>query len=87
VVSLRNSIGGEADFTSRLEEFRRRADALAQRSVQYFTTGWERLLIDHGDKTDLIEAKLHLAYAEIDPVHCSASRRGRTRIAAGATLP
>lgn len=66
VISLRNSLPGGTDLSSRLEEFWRRADALAQRSVEYFTTGWERLLIDHGDKTDLIEAKLHLAYAEID---------------------
>jgi hypothetical protein len=66
VISFRNSLPGGTDLSSRLEEFWRRADALAQRSVEYFTTGWERLLIDHGDKTDLIEAKLHLAYAEID---------------------
>lgn len=66
VVSLRNSIAGETDASSRLEEFWRRADALAQRSVEYFTTGWERLLSDSGVKRELIEAKLHLAYAEID---------------------
>jgi hypothetical protein len=39
---------------------------LAQRSVEYFTTGWERLLSDSRIKTDLIEAKLHLQYADID---------------------
>jgi hypothetical protein len=66
VISLRNSLAGGTDLASRLEEFWRRADALAQRSVEYFTTGWERLLSDRGDKRDLIEAKLHLAYAEID---------------------
>jgi hypothetical protein len=66
VVSLRNSIADETDLSSRLEEFWRRADALAQRSVEHVTTGWERLLSDSGVKSDLIEAKLHLAYAEID---------------------
>jgi uncharacterized protein YdcH (DUF465 family) len=66
VVSLRDSISAEPRSSTRLEEFWRRADALAQRSVEYFTTGWERLLSDSADRTDLIEAKLHLAYAKID---------------------
>jgi hypothetical protein len=66
VISVRNSVAGGTDLSSGLEEFWRRADALAERSVEYFTTGWERLLSDGGDKRDLIEAKLHLAYAKID---------------------
>jgi hypothetical protein len=66
VVSLRDRNSAEPHPSSRLEELWRRADALAQRSVEHFTTGWERLLSGSGDKTDLIEAKLHLAYAKID---------------------
>jgi hypothetical protein len=66
VITVRNSLGTGTDLSSRLDEFWRRADALAQRSVESCTTGWERLLSGSDYKRDLIEAKLHLAYAEID---------------------
>jgi hypothetical protein len=44
-----------------------RAQAYADRSVEYLSTGWQRYRAEgHPFKSDLIEARLHLANARID---------------------
>jgi hypothetical protein len=43
-----------------------RAEALADRSVEYLAAGWARYRAESPFKSDLIEAKLHLTNAGID---------------------
>jgi ribosomal protein S20 len=51
---------------TRLEGALQRVKAISERSVEYISTGWQRLRAEGAGKKDLIEAKLHLAYARID---------------------
>jgi hypothetical protein len=53
-------------FADRLESAWQRVKALSERSAESISTGWQRLHAEGAGKKDLIEAKLHLAYARID---------------------
>ena len=57
---------GDKGLSERLVSALGRARALSERSVEYISTGWQRLRADDAGKRDLIEAKLQLAYARID---------------------
>lgn len=49
-----------------LDALWRRAEAFSERSAEYVSGGLQHLGAQTGAKADLIEAKLHLSYAEID---------------------
>lgn len=55
-----------ANAPSRLDALWRRAKALSERSVEYFANGWQQIESGSQLRSNLIEAKLHLAYADID---------------------
>jgi len=57
---------GDQDLSDRLAGVWGRTRALSERSVEYLSTGWQRLRAAGAGKRDLIEAKLQLAYARID---------------------
>jgi YfdX protein len=65
--SLEARIDAKAETVpAELDTLWRRAKALSERSAEFFATGWQRVGIKSDAKADLIEAKLHLAYADID---------------------
>jgi hypothetical protein len=57
---------GDKKTESALTRLWERTKALSERSGEYAKAGWDRLTIRHPGASDLIEAKLHLSYAEID---------------------
>ncbi|GAB6042361.1 YfdX family protein [Endothiovibrio diazotrophicus] len=57
---------GDKDFGTRLEGVWHRVSALSERTVERISTGWQRIRAERAGKTELIEAKLQLAYARID---------------------
>ena len=57
---------GEQGLKDRIAGVWDRTRALSERSVEYISTGWQRMRSDDAGKRDLIEAKLQLAYARID---------------------
>ena len=58
---------GRGDVSSSFHRILERAQAYADRSVEYLSTGWQRFRAEgHPFKSDLIEARLHLANARID---------------------
>jgi TPR repeat protein len=64
--SLRTDIDANAeDVPSRLDELWKRTEAVSERSAEYIAAGLQRAGTKSDLKADLIEAKLHLSYAEI----------------------
>ncbi|WP_353646509.1 YfdX family protein [Mesorhizobium sp. WSM2239] len=64
--SLRTDIEANVeDVPSRLDELWKRAKAVSERSAEYIAAGLQRAGTKSDLKADLIEAKLHLSYAEI----------------------
>ena len=57
---------GDKGLAGRLEGVWHRTEALSERSIEYLSTGWQRLRAEGPGKKDLIEAKLQLSYARID---------------------
>jgi hypothetical protein len=57
---------GGVDIGSRIRRLWERTQALAERDVEYLATGWARYRAESPLKSDLIEARLHLANARID---------------------
>ena len=57
---------GDQGLSDRLVSAMGRVRALSERSVEYISTGWQRMRAEGAGKQDLIEAKLQLAYARID---------------------
>jgi hypothetical protein len=53
-------------FSTKIESYWHRLQALSERSAESISTGWQRLRAEGTGKKDLIEAKLQLAYARID---------------------
>ena len=54
------------DIGARVRRLWEHAQALAERDVEYLSTGWSRYRAESPLKSDLIEARLHLANARID---------------------
>ncbi|MCT7377853.1 tetratricopeptide repeat protein [Chelativorans salis] len=54
-----------SDVPSRLDELWQRAKAVSERSMDYLAAGLQRAATQSDMKADLIEAKLHLSYAQI----------------------
>lgn len=64
---LRADLKGGGDFSVRFHRLLERTQAYADRAVEYLDTGWQRFRSeDHPFRSDLIEARLHLANARID---------------------
>lgn len=59
---------GEHHIGPALEQLWHRSSALAERSLDYMATGWSRLRADSTVKSDLIETKFYLNYAQIDQI-------------------
>ena len=57
---------GGVDIGSRIRRLWERTQALAERDVEYLANGWARYRAESPLKSDLIEARLHLANARID---------------------
>ncbi len=55
-----------AETAKRLDHLWHHTAALSERSLEYMSAGWSSLRADSKIKTDLIDAKLHLANARID---------------------
>lgn len=72
---------GDKGVTARLESAWQRVKAVSERSVEYLSTGWQRLRAEGAGKKDLIEAKLHLAYARIDHVNSMDDAAARVDLA------
>ncbi|EGV33778.1 hypothetical protein ThidrDRAFT_0467 [Thiorhodococcus drewsii AZ1] len=60
---------GDDTITRQLERTWQETKALSERSVEYISTGWQRMRAGRKDKKELIEAKLHLADARIDHLY------------------
>ena len=63
---LQKDLDSGVDVGARVRRLWAHAQALAERDVEYLATGWARYRADSPLKSDLIEAKLHLANARID---------------------
>jgi hypothetical protein len=63
---LQKDLESGADVGTRLRYLWERTHALADRSMEYIAAGWARYRAENPLKSDLIEAKLHLANARID---------------------
>lgn len=64
---LRTDLQGGGDYGSRFHRLLEHTQAYADRAVEYLATGWQRFRSeDHPFRSDLIEARLHLANARID---------------------
>jgi hypothetical protein len=70
------------DFEAKLEGTWHRIQALSDRSVEYLSTGWQRLRAEGAGKNDLIEAKLQLAYARIDHLYSKDDDAAKVDLAA-----
>ena len=58
----------------------RRSESLADRALDYQVAAWERLQSTGGGSKDLIEAKLHVAYAEIDEFTSGDKQKSETEL-------
>jgi hypothetical protein len=63
---LREDLEGGTDIAAGLRHLWEHTEALADRSVEYLADGWARYRAGSSLKSELIEAKLHLANARID---------------------
>jgi hypothetical protein len=63
---LQQDLDAGRDIGARLRHLWERTHALADRSMEYLAAGWARYRAESPVKSDLIEAKLHLANARID---------------------
>ena len=68
------------DIGARVRRLWEHAQALAERDVEYLTTGWSRYRAESPLKSDLIEAKLHLANARIDLFTGNESDKARNEL-------
>lgn len=59
---------GEDNLGPELEQLWHRSAALSERAMDYTATGWSRLRAGSTVKSDLIEAKFYLNYAQIDQI-------------------
>lgn len=71
LLATAKSLAGKIDkhedsFGRNLDQLWSRTAALSERAVDYVSTGWSRLRADDAVKSNLIEAKLYLNYADID---------------------
>lgn len=64
--ALEAKMEGSSDLTRDLQHLWHRTRALADRSVEYMSTGWAKWRSHSPLKSDLIEAKYHLSVAKID---------------------
>lgn len=62
---LRQSTQSGKNLGNSINEVRERSDSLVERALDYNITMWERFQATHRGSPELIEAKLHVAYAEI----------------------
>ncbi len=63
---LQDDLEGGTDIAAGLRRLWQHTEALADRSVEYLADGWARYRAGSPLKSELIEAKLHLAFARID---------------------
>jgi len=63
---LQKDLNGGKDISMQVRHLWQRAEALADRSVEYMASGWARYRASSPFKADLIEAKLHVTNAGID---------------------
>jgi hypothetical protein len=63
---LQKDLDSGVDIGARVRRLWEHAQALAERDVEYLATGWSRYRAESPLKSDLIEARLHLANARID---------------------
>ena len=63
---LQKDMNGGKDISTDVRQLWQRAEALADRSMEYMASGWERYRASSPFKADLIEAKLHVTNAGID---------------------
>jgi len=64
--AMQKDLDNGMDIGARVRRLWKHAQALAERDVEYLATGWSRYRAGSPLKSDLIEAKLHLANARID---------------------
>ena len=64
--ALEAKMEGSSDLSSDFRHLWHRSRALADRSVEYLSTGWAKLRSHSALKSDLIEAKFYLSLARID---------------------
>jgi hypothetical protein len=62
---LANSAQNGKKVGSSIKELWERGESLAERALDYQTATWDKFQSSRPDANDLIEAKLHVAYAEI----------------------
>ncbi|MFD2111493.1 YfdX family protein [Thiorhodococcus fuscus] len=72
---------GDDTITRQLERTWQETKALSERSVEYISTGWQRMRAGRKDKKELIEAKLHLADARIDHLYSRDNDAARAELA------
>jgi hypothetical protein len=63
---LQKDLNGGKDVSMQVRNLWQRAEALADRSMEYMASGWARYRASSPFKADLIEAKLHVTNAGID---------------------
>jgi len=63
---LQRDMKGEADLGGRVRQLWEHTRALADRSLEYLAAGWAQYRTGSPLRSDLIEARLHLANARID---------------------
>lgn len=63
---LQTEMNTNADVTAKIRHLWERTQAFTDRSMEYLAAGWARYRTETPFKSDLIEAKLHLANARID---------------------
>jgi len=73
--------GGE-ETGSHIKNLWDKVKALSERSVEGVATGWQKLRAESKAKTDLIDAKLHIAYAKIDQSTTGAIEQAKAEIEA-----
>ncbi|MGW8311235.1 MAG: YfdX family protein [Thiogranum sp.] len=63
---LQKDLEGGSDISEHVRHLWERTHALADRSMEYISAGWDRYRAESPLKSELIEAKLHLSNARID---------------------
>jgi hypothetical protein len=63
---LQQDLDGGSDISAGLQRLWQHTEALADRSVEHLSAGWARYRSENTVKSDLIDARLHLADARID---------------------
>ena len=67
IAALEDKIGkGGEETGSHIKNLWDKVKALSERSVEGVAAGWQKLRAESKAKTDLIDAKLHIAYAKIN---------------------